>query len=29
LMCRARIIRIPRFEGRTVVYASHEEILLR
>jgi ABC-type bacteriocin/lantibiotic exporter with double-glycine peptidase domain len=28
-MSRARIIRSPRFEGRTVVYASHEEILLR
>ncbi|MBK8727133.1 MAG: ATP-binding cassette domain-containing protein [Holophagaceae bacterium] len=26
---RARIIRSPRFAGRTVVYASHEEILLR
>jgi len=26
---RARIVRSPRFEGRTVVYASHEEVLVR
>jgi ABC-type bacteriocin/lantibiotic exporter with double-glycine peptidase domain len=26
---RARIVRSRRFEGRTVVYASHEEVLVR
>ncbi len=26
---RSRITRSPRFEGRTVVYASHEEVLVR